>query len=209
MHYLRYALYLVPILAIVLGYAGIIVATGESYPFTIVLGPSMQPTILPGSVAMIDKIPFNELKVNDIIVFTPELALRFSCDSGPTNSLTSETAVPCFVIHRIVQISDSPNGTRTVRTQGDNNAGSIPSIDFGINKSMYIGKVVLQFPEAGYITTSPTNEIIAVLILAVLATQLFFERSQSSKKSSSASKIETPSGASQETPNPPQQKESP
>jgi signal peptidase I len=181
MRHLRLLLYLIPILAIVIGYGGIILATGESYPFTIVLGHSMTPTILPGSVALIDKVPFNSLQVGDIIVFVPQIALMESCDNAPVNSLNSESSIPCFVIHRIVNIFEYQNGTRIITTKGDDNPQSIPLIDTDINSSMYIGKVVLQIPEAGYVTTSPTNEIIAVIILIALAAQLLFERSQSKK----------------------------
>ncbi|MHB8567891.1 MAG: signal peptidase I [Nitrososphaerales archaeon] len=185
LRYLRYLLYLIPIVAIVVGYGGIIVYTGEWYPFTIVIGPSMQPTILPGSVAVIEKVPFNQLKIGDIIVFEPQEALLFSCQSTTSNSLIRETNIPCFVIHRIVKITNESNGNMTVETKGDNNGYSIPLIDTGINSSMYIGKVVLQFPVAGYITTSPTNEIIAFVILAALATQVLFERRQNQKKETS------------------------
>ena len=164
-----------------IGYGGIILATGESYPFTIVLGHSMTPTILPGSVALIDKVPFNSLQVGDIIVFVPQIALMESCNNAPVNSLDSESSVPCFVIHRIHSIVDYQNGTRIITTKGDDNSEPIPLIDTDINSSMYIGKVILQIPEAGYITTSPTNEIIAVIILIALAAQLLFERSQNKK----------------------------
>ena len=147
LRHLRLLLYLVPILAIVIGYGGIILATGESYPFTIVLGHSMTPTILPGSVALIDKVPFNSLQVGDIIVFVPQIALMEACDNAPVNSLDSESSVPCFVIHRIASIVDYQNGTRIITTKGDDNRESIPLIDTDVNSSMYIGKVVLQIPE--------------------------------------------------------------
>ncbi len=188
MQYLHYLIYLIPVAILLLGYVGLVVATNEPSPFTIVLGPSMQPTILPGSVAVIDKVPFDQLKVGDVIVFVPQIALIYHCDSGPTNSLITETSVPCFVIHRIVNITTDQNGNRIITTKGDNNAFSlrVPPIDVGINESMYIGKVIMQFPVAGYITTSPTNEIIALLILGAFAGDLLYERSttQRVKKSS-------------------------
>lgn len=154
----------------------------EQYPFTIVLGTSMEPTILPGSVAMIEKVPFNQLKVGDIIVFVPQEALLTSCDSTPTNSLVRETPVPCYVIHRIAKITYGPTGSETLETKGDNNGISLNFIDTGINSSMYIGKVVLQFPIAGYITVSPYNEIIAAMILVSLGGELLYERRQNQQK---------------------------
>ena len=76
----RIFIYLIPIFAIIAGYGAIIVVTQESYPFTIVTGTSMQPTIMPGTIAVIDRTPFNQLKVGDIIVFTPQIALENSCN---------------------------------------------------------------------------------------------------------------------------------
>jgi signal peptidase I len=181
LRYLRYFLYFLPILAIIGGYGVLTVVTQESYPFTIVTGTSMQPTILPGSVALISKVPFNQLQKGDVIVFSPQLSYLFPCDSTPTSSLTGETSVPCFVIHRIVNIRYEENGSRVITTKGDANSGSIPLIDTNITDSMYIGKVVLQFPLAGYVTETPYNEYIAIVIFGALIGELYFERRASSK----------------------------
>ncbi len=188
---LRYLIYLVPVILILVGYGAITVYADEPYPFTIVLGPSMEPTILPGSVAMIEKVPFNQLRPGDVIVFVPQVALLYSCQSAPSNSLTRETSVPCFVIHRIVKIT--ANGSaETLETKGDNNGYSIPLYDTGINSSMYIGKVVLQFPIAGYVTITPYNEVIAFVILLALAGQLLYER-RSSTSSRRGGVVDKPS----------------
>ena len=180
LRYLRILLYFVPVLAIIAGYGLLVIASQESYPFTIVTGTSMQPTILPGSVALIDKAPFNQLKQGDIVVFQPQLAQLYSCDSSPTSSLTGEAPVPCFVIHRIVDIRYDSRGNEIITTKGDANSFSIPYIDTNISQSMYIGKVVLQFPLAGYVTETPYNEYIALIIFGALLADLFFERKQSS-----------------------------
>jgi signal peptidase I len=181
LRHLRYFLYFVPILAIVGGYGLLTIVTQESYPFTIVTGTSMQPTILPGSVALISKVSFDQLQKGDVIVFAPELSRMFPCDSTPTSSLTGETSVPCFVIHRIVNIQMADNGSRIMTTKGDANSGSIPLIDTNISESAYIGKVVVQFPLAGYVTETPYNEYIAIVIFGALIGELFFERRGSSK----------------------------
>ena len=178
---LRILVYLIPIFAILGIYGGIIAVTRETYPFTIVTGTSMQPNIMPGTVAVIDKVPFSQLKNGDIIVFVPQIALEFSCNSAPSSSLTSETQIPCYIIHRIVSITTNSQGQRIVQTKGDNNLISIPNYDTDINSSMYVGQVVLQFPLIGYATVSPYNEYLALLILAVLIAQLYFDR-RSSKK---------------------------
>lgn len=185
LRYFKYLLYLIPIAVLLLSYVSLIVVTGESYPFTIVTGTSMQPTILPGSVAMIDKIPFNQLKTGDIIVFVPQIALLYPCDGSPGSTLTSESPVPCYVIHRIVAITTDSHGNRIVETKGDNNPSSILYIDTNINSSMYVGQVVMQFPLAGYITQKPYNEYIALVILGALVGELYFERRMSDRRQSS------------------------
>jgi len=176
--------YFIPIFAIIAGYGLIVVATQESSPFTIVTGTSMQPTILPGTIALIDKVPFDQLKLGDVIVHTTQLSLESPCDSSPASTLTGEVSNPCYVIHRIVDIRTDPNGNRIVTTKGDDNSYSIPDIDTGINSSMYLGKVILQFPLLGYVTEQPYNEIIAFFIFVALIAELLFERKQvsSSKK---------------------------
>jgi signal peptidase I len=179
LHYLRYLLYLIPIFAVLVGYGIVSYATNEALPFTIVTGTSMQPTILAGSVAVIDKVPFNQLKIGDVIVFVPLLAETSSCDSGPAPTLTSEASVPCYVIHRIVSIQTA-NGQEILTTKGDNNPGSIcfgyDVIDCDINSSMYVGKVIFEIPLAGYLTESPYNYYVALLILLLLIAEIYFER---------------------------------
>ena len=182
LRHLRLMFYVLPILAIVGGYGLIVAATQESYPFTIVTGTSMEPTIMPGSIAVIDKVPFNQLKVGDIIVFVPQIALLSQCDGAPSSSLTQEVSTPCFIIHRIVSIQTDAQGNKIITTKGDNNPGSINFYDTNINSSMYIGKVVLQFPMVGYITVAPYNEYIALIILVVLVGQLLFDRRRPKKE---------------------------
>jgi cytochrome b561 len=80
--YLHYLIYLVPIAIIILGYFAISYATNEPSPFTIVTGTSMTPTILAGSIAMIDKVPFDQLKIGEVIVFSPPAASSGICDNN-------------------------------------------------------------------------------------------------------------------------------
>ena len=170
---------MIPIFAILSGYGAVILATHENYPFTIVTGVSMEPTIMPGTVAVIDRVPFSQLKTGDIIVFVPQIALEFSCNSSPSNTLTQETAVPCYIIHRIVTITTNAQGQRIVETKGDNNGYSLPNYDTNINSSMYVGEVVIQFPLLGYATVAPYNEYLALVILLALAAQLLYDRRSS------------------------------
>ena len=178
----RILIYLLPIFAIIAGYGIIIAVTHETYPFTIVTGTSMQPTIMPGTVALIDRIPFDQLKTGEVIVFVPQVALYFQCNSSPSSSLTQETQVPCYIIHRIVSITTNGQGQRIITTKGDNNPTSLLNYDTGINSSMYIGQVVLQFPLVGYATVPPYNEYLAVIILLALAFELLYDRRMSRKE---------------------------
>jgi len=178
LRYLRALTYFIPILAIIGGYGLIVVVTQESSPFTIVTGTSMQPTILPGSIAMIAKVPFNQLQIGDVIVHTTQDSLNAPCDSSPAQTLTGEVSNPCFVIHRIVQISTDSSGNRIVTTKGDDNSIVISGIDTNINQSMYLGKVIVQFPLLGYLTEQPYNEVIALFIFIALIVELLFERRQ-------------------------------
>ena len=101
------------------------IITGEAYPFTIVNGQSMEPAIMPASIALIDHVPFDQLKVGDVIVFTPLIATFSPCDTQGTSSPTSEAGIPCFVIHRIVSINRLQNGSGIITTKGDNNGVSL------------------------------------------------------------------------------------
>jgi signal peptidase I len=176
--YLRVLTYFIPIFLIIGGYGLIVVATGESSPFTIVTGTSMQPTILPGTIALIARVPFNQLQVGDIIVHTTQDSLAAPCDSSPAPTLTGEVDNPCFVIHRVINIRTDSSGGRIITTKGDDNQIVIQGIDTDINSSMYLGKVILQFPLMGYLTQQPYNEIIAFFIFVALIIELLFERKQ-------------------------------
>lgn len=194
--YLGYLVYLIPIAIILLGYGLVIVATNEPEPFTIVSGPSMQPTILPGSIAMISKTPFDQLQVGDIIVFTPLIAIQnpSACESGAPPTLASDAPIPCFVIHRIVTISKNNQGKEILTTSGDNNGPNPdpctggaprsigPDVDCDIDSSMYVGQVVLQFPVAGYVTQYPYNFSLVALILVALLAEIYFERVQTQRQ---------------------------
>jgi signal peptidase I len=181
LRYFRLLVYLIPIIAIIGAYGLLVVVTGENPPFTIVTGTSMQPTILPGSIAMIEDVPFNQLQIGDVIVHSTQDSLLSPCDNS-SSSPTGEVGNPCFVIHRIVDIQNDSSGNRVVTTMGDDNSISIPGIDTGINSSMYLGKVVLQFPLLGYPTVQPYNEIAAFLIFVALVGELLFERRQNPSK---------------------------
>src|SRR5215831_10379306 len=103
-------------------------------------------------------VPFNGLKVGDIIVFKTY---------GTDNSGQHIT-----IVHRVAEIVTDPiNGQKVIRTKGDANPDSIPGADYPIFEKNYIGKVVHVIPKLGIITNvfhPPTNYILIGLIFIVL-----------------------------------------
>jgi len=177
-------------------YSAIEMATGESAPFTLVGGTSMQPTIMTGTFVIVGKVPFSQLKVGDVIFFAPQIAQDRQCVHSTESSLAQETTVPCYVIHRIVSISSTANGGEYVTTKGDNNNVSIQYYDTNITSSMYVGKVILQVPYLGYLTESPFNRYVIVLVLVSIAAQLLWElRVYESRRVAALAKVLIPRDA--------------
>jgi signal peptidase I len=139
-------------------FLGIRVAFGVSNPFYVVASGSMIPNLNIGDFVIVShNVPFGTLKVGDIIVFRT---------FGTTDSGQHE-----IIVHRVAQIVTNTHGDRILRTKGDANSDSIPSLDYPIFQQNYIGKVVYVIPQLGVITDAlrpPTNYILIGLILIVL-----------------------------------------
>jgi signal peptidase len=104
----------------------------------ILLGNSMHPNIRQNDGVIVDShIPFNSLKVDDIIVFRTFGTI----DSGQH-----------IVIHRVARIVTDSQGHKILRTKGDANPDSIPALDYPIFEQNYIGKVVNVVPQLGIIS---------------------------------------------------------
>ena len=85
---------------------------------------AMEPILKVNDRVIVDKtVPFDELEINDIIVF-----LR---PSGHDRT----------IIMRIVDITTNSEGEKIIRTKGDANVASIPGTDFPITEKEYIGRV--------------------------------------------------------------------
>ena len=113
---------------------------------TIMLTGSMKPQIPVGSICFINKNhSYNELKVNDIIVYeTPQYR----------------------VVHRIVRKTD-----KGYKTKGDNNKKEDVAL---ITKDIYYGKYIFSIPYVGYIASNLQNKygkffLIAFIIFVVAA----------------------------------------
>ncbi|MFZ0515076.1 MAG: signal peptidase I [Candidatus Nitrosopolaris sp.] len=152
---IKYAIIIAAGIAIM--FLGIRFVFGVSNPFYVVASGSMIPNLnINDFVIVSHNVPFDSLKVGDIIVFKTY---------GTNDSGQHE-----IIVHRVAEIVKY-NGQRIIRTKGDANPGSIPTLDYPIFQQNYIGKVVYVIPQLGVITDAlrpPTNYILIGLILVVL-----------------------------------------
>ena len=118
---------------------------------------SMLPTLQPGDLVVVYPVPFANLKVGDIIVYSPP------CSRTGTS-----------VIHRIIQVESCGTGQPCYLTKGDNNPYT--DVEGGIStgpitSNCYVGVVLFIVPYIEQIATLPygANYVIAGLIfLAVI-----------------------------------------
>jgi len=149
-------------------WVGLRVAFGTENPFYVVSSGSMVPNLNVFDVIVVQgNVPFDHLKVGDIIVF---------------NRPNGHDRV---IVHRVAEIlNENP---LVIRTKGDANPGSIPGTDFPITKQDYIGKVEYVLPQIGYITrilTPPINYIIIAIIIGIMLVKQFGKNKPESKISS-------------------------
>jgi len=153
----KYAIIIAAGTAIVL--LGIWFSFGELNPFYVVASGSMIPNLnINDYVIVSHNVPFNSLKVGDIIVFK--------------TYGTDDSGQHITIVHRVAEIVTAPiNDQKIIRTKGDANPDSIPGADYPIFEQNYIGKVVYVIPKLGIITNvfhPPTNYILVGLILVGL-----------------------------------------
>ncbi len=149
--------YVLIIVAIVIGAQFVLSAAFGSSPFYVVVSRSMVPTLEVGDIVVVQNVPFDHVHVNDVIIYnTPTLG-------GGCGELV--------VVHRVVSVS-SDGG---LITQGDNRATNpIPDEP---NEWPYIhsdcvrGVVVLVVPYLGKVSMlfpPPTNYILVGIILVFI-----------------------------------------
>ena len=103
--------------------------------------------------------PFEDIEIGDIIVF-----------DRPSDHNR-------VIVHRVVAIMD--DDPKTIRTQGDANAGSIPGTDYPITEEEYIGKVAHTLPQVGYITQllkPPINYVIIAIVVGIMIVKQFAKK---------------------------------
>ncbi|MGB9003921.1 MAG: signal peptidase I [Nitrosotalea sp.] len=147
---------IIVVIGIAIIWIGLRVTLGTENPFYVVSSGSMIPNLNIFDVIVVNgNIPFDHLKVGDIIVF-----------HAPTEDLV--------IVHRVAEVLNQ--NPLTIRTKGDANPGSIPGVDFPIVQSNYIGKVVYVVPQIGYVTrilTPPINYIIIAVIVGIMIVKQF------------------------------------
>lgn len=139
-------------MGVVIIWIGLQVAFGTQNPFYVVASGSMIPALQVYDVLVVQgHEPIEDIQIGDIIVFDRP--------SGHDR----------VIVHRVVSITD--DNPVTLRTKGDNNIASIAGTDYPITEKEYIGKVVFQIPQIGYVTQvlkPPTNYILIVLVIGVM-----------------------------------------
>ena len=136
-------------IAIVLVVA-IVVPAALGYNRYVINGHSMEPTIPYGSVVFAETVPVDELKVGDVITFTPP----------------PEYAVSEPVTHRIIEIKEV-DGKRQFRTQGDNNDSPDPwTVTFDSSSQ---ARVAFHVPYAGYFYIALSQWWVRFLVIVLPA----------------------------------------
>jgi len=163
---IKYAIIVAAAIAIIL--LGIWFTFGMLNPFYVVASGSMIPNLnINDFVIVSHNVPFNNLKIGDIIVFK-----TYGTDASGKQAT---------IVHRVAEIvTDQSNGQKIIRTKGDANPDSIPGVDFPIFQPLYIGKVVYVIPKFGVVTNifrPPANYILIGIILIILIYYLRRNRS--------------------------------
>jgi signal peptidase len=150
-------IYVLLIVAIVVGAQFVLSSAFGSSPFYVVVSGSMRPTLEVGDIVVVQNVPFNNIHLNDVIIYAAPLP------AGGCRDLV--------VVHRVVGFS-SDGG---LITQGDNR-GSNPTPDEPgewpyVHADCVRGVVVLVVPYIGKISMffpPPTNYILVAIILVFI-----------------------------------------
>ena len=121
------------------------------YERYVITGGSMGDTIERGSVIWAKAVPTAELKVGDVITYTPPRG------SGPEGMVT----------HRIVSIGRDRDGKRLYRTKGDGNASADPW-RFRLDQANQ-ARVAFHVPKLGYVLAKASDRTVRMLGVGLLA----------------------------------------
>jgi signal peptidase len=124
---------------------GLAFALNTDMPVVAVESNSMVPTFSKGDILILQGAPAEQLKIGDIIVFSP----------GPGQTP---------VVHRI--IAENPDGT--FQTKGDNNNGQLP-FEKSIASSEIHGKTIMIVPYLGWLKIGMMEYVLPNMLWVVLA----------------------------------------
>jgi signal peptidase len=144
-------------------------ALNTEHPALAVVSESMLPTLNVGDVIIVQGLPASQINANnttgDIVVY------RSPYDPEK------------LIVHRAVKKVSNPDGTWTITTKGDNNAGS----DSPFLESYLIGKVIARIPYVGnfvLLVNALGNFyyfIIIIIIIVNILLSLFFDTDEKKK----------------------------
>ena len=138
--------------------------TGLTNPFYIVTTASMVPTVHFNDIILVKGstggIPFDSLKVGDIIVFHAPVEYDY------------------VIVSRIAEILTDSQEAPVILTKADANPYSIPGNDYPIRESDYIGKVVYIVPGAGLIFKVLSPPINYIILIGVSVAVVLYYRSK-------------------------------
>lgn len=124
---------------------GIPHALGTSHPLLAIATDSMVPTLHRGSLVVIQHVPASAITVGTIVAYTT-------------------TCLPSPVVHRVVSITNGPNGT-VYTTKGDANPSADPC---PVPYNSVLGRVAAIVPVAGFFILSPALTAGAVGVAVLL-----------------------------------------
>jgi signal peptidase len=117
---------------------------GANHSF-VVLSGSMEPAISPGDVVVVDAVPADAIAVGDVITFR-----------------SPGSDVP--VTHRVIDVTEGPEGQRAFVTQGD--ANEDPDLRT-VTGDAVVGRVIVTMPYVGQVVQfadSPVGFVALVLV---------------------------------------------
>lgn len=113
--------------------------------YTVLTG-SMRPTMPPGTLIGVKPVDVDRIRIGDVITYQ------------------LESGLPAVVTHRVVSLSQTGDGRRTLRTQGDDN--SAPDEDAVLPEQVR-GVVVYSVPYLGYPGSLVTGETRSVFVIVL------------------------------------------
>lgn len=111
------------------------------YTYSVVSSPSMEPIYYRGDIIFTKNIPFEEITINDNIVFFSPMYNK-------------------YIVHQVIKINEDGS----LQTKGVNN--QLPD-DENVYKENYVGRVILKIPKIGNLALEKRNTLFIVVIFVI------------------------------------------